>query len=152
MSLSPLTRKGALAAALPLMAANVSSPLVGLVDTAVIGRGGSAADLAAVALGTLVFNSLYWTLGFLRMGTTGLTAQASSGGQPSEVAAHLLRAVVVGLGLGGRAARRAGAPPRDGLRAPVRLRRGGGRRPELRRRAHLGAPRRRSPASRSTAG
>lgn len=96
----PLTRKAALRRAAPLMLANLSTPVVGLVDTAVIGRTGTTEDLAAVALGALIFNILYWLVGFLRMGTTGLTAQAAGAGDEAEVSALLWRGVALGAGFG----------------------------------------------------
>lgn len=98
--LAALTRRGVLRAAAPLMVANLSTPIVGLVDTAVVGRTGGAEDLAAVALGALIFNFLYWAVGFLRMGTTGLTAQAAGSGDEREVAALLLRGCALGAGFG----------------------------------------------------
>ena len=57
--------------AIPIILANASVPLLGLVDTAVIGQMGSTADLAAIALASLIFSFVYWGFGFLRMGTTG---------------------------------------------------------------------------------
>lgn len=107
MSARILTRRQVIAEAAPVMAASVSAPLVGLVDIAVIGNTGSAADLAAVALGTLLFNSIYFLFGFLRMGATALTAQADGAGDESELRAVLFRGVVVG-GLIGTAVLAAG--------------------------------------------
>jgi MATE family multidrug resistance protein len=74
--------------------ANAAVPLLGLVDTAVIGNLGSIAELGAIALGALVFGFVYWTFGFLRMGTTGFTAQASGAGDYPEVRATLGRALL----------------------------------------------------------
>ncbi len=62
--------------ALPIIASNLSVPLVGLVDTAVMGRLDQSVYIGAVALGAVTFSSLFWAFGFLRMGTTGLAAQA----------------------------------------------------------------------------
>ncbi|MEO1038698.1 MAG: MATE family efflux transporter [Pseudomonadota bacterium] len=95
-----LTRRKVLALALPIMAANVASPLVGLVDIAVIGRTGSTSDIAAVALGVLIFNTLYWALGFLRMSSTALAAQADGAGEQGEARATLFRGALVGAALG----------------------------------------------------
>lgn len=89
-----------LRAALPIMAANIATPLVGIVDVALIGRSGSTADIAAVALAALVFNVLFWTFGFLRMGTTALTAQADGAGDEAQVRAQLLRGSALGLLIG----------------------------------------------------
>lgn len=95
-----LTRLALLKRAAPIMGANIATPVVGLVDLAVIGNTGSAAAIAAVALGTLIFNALYWSLGFLRMGTTALAAQADGSGEPGETAAVLWRGAGVGVALG----------------------------------------------------
>ncbi|RJY08887.1 MATE family efflux transporter [Aurantiacibacter aquimixticola] len=82
------------------MLGQASVPLVGIVDTAVIGRTGDAVALAGVALGAVVINLVFWTFGFLRMGMTGLTAQANGSGDPREVEALLLRALGIGFALG----------------------------------------------------
>lgn len=95
-----LTRRALLVRAIPIMGANLAAPLVGLADLAVIGNTGDTNAIAAVALGTLVFNAFYWSLGFLRMGATALTAQADGAGAPGEVAAVFWRGVAVGVGLG----------------------------------------------------
>jgi MATE family multidrug resistance protein len=83
--------------------ANSTVPLLGLVDTAVIGNTGRSMDLGAIALDALIFNFLYWSFGFLRMGTTGFTAQEDGAGDTVEVRAilgwALLIAVAIGLGL-----------------------------------------------------
>jgi len=84
----------------PIILANCAVPLLGLVDTAVIGHTGSVVELGAIALGALVFSFVYWTFGFLRMGTTGLTAQAAGADDEPEVRAAVGRALVTGLGLG----------------------------------------------------
>jgi len=62
--------------ALPIMLSNVSVPLVGIVDTAVMGRMSEPSYLGAVAIGAIIFSSVFWLFGFLRMGTGGLVAQA----------------------------------------------------------------------------
>ena len=62
------------------MLGQASIPLVGIVDTAVIGRTGDALALAGVALGATIITLVFWTFGFLRMGMTGLTAQAQGSG------------------------------------------------------------------------
>ena len=64
----------------PFILANASVPLLGLVDTAVIGNTGSVVDLGAIALGALIFSFVYWSFGFLRMGTTGFVARAFGAG------------------------------------------------------------------------
>ena len=84
----------------PIILANASVPLLGLVDTAVIGNVGSITDLGAIAFGALIFSFVYWSFGFLRMGTTGFAAQASGAGDEQEVRAVLGRAVLIALCLG----------------------------------------------------
>jgi MATE family multidrug resistance protein len=96
----PVTRRAILGLAWPIVLANAAVPLLGLVDTAVIGNTGSVAGLGAIALGALVFNFAYWSFGFLRMGTTGFTAQASGAGDTAEVRATLGRALLLGAGIG----------------------------------------------------
>lgn len=96
----PLTRRSIFAQAWPIMLGQTTVPLVGIVDTAVIGRTGDAAALAGVALGTTIINFLFWTFGFLRMGMTGMTAQAQGAGDAREVDAMLGRGVLIGFGLG----------------------------------------------------
>ncbi|MEO2006168.1 MAG: MATE family efflux transporter [Candidatus Poribacteria bacterium] len=80
----------------PLILSNMSIPLLGAVDTAVVGRMPDPSYIGAVALGSLVFSYLYWGCGFLRMGTTGLTAQAVGAGDLDEARAVFLRAAIVG--------------------------------------------------------
>jgi MATE family multidrug resistance protein len=82
------------------MVGQASVPLVGLVDTMVIGRSGTASALAGVALGAAIIDLVFWSFGFLRMGLSGLVAQAAGAGDHDEVDALLVRGVVLGLGLG----------------------------------------------------
>lgn len=98
--LAALTRADLLRKAWPIILANASVPLLGLVDTAVIGHYGSTADLGALALGALLFNLAYWSFGFLRMSTTGFVAQADGAGDEPEVRAALARPLLVGLAVG----------------------------------------------------
>ena len=97
---APLTRASIFAQAWPIMLGQASVPLVGFVDVAVIGRTGDAAALAGVALGATVINLLFWSFGFLRMGVTGLAAQADGAGDRREVEALLLRSLALGGALG----------------------------------------------------
>lgn len=78
--------------------ANLTVPLAGLVDTAMLGHLADIRFLAGVALATILFDYLYWSLGFLRMGTTGTTAQALGAGQRREVYRVLYRSLVLALG------------------------------------------------------
>ena len=82
------------------MLSNVSTPLIGVVDTGVVGQIPDPAYIGAVAVGSLVFTFVFWGFGFLRMGTTGLTAQAFGAEDAEEVRAWLLRALAVALGVG----------------------------------------------------
>lgn len=84
----------------PIILANASVPLLGLVDTAVIGNVGTAQDLGAIAFGALIFSFVYWGFGFLRMGTTGFAAQANGAGDQEEVRAVLGRSLLLAIGLG----------------------------------------------------
>ena len=84
----------------PIILANAAVPMLGLVDTAVIGNFGSLAQLGAIAFGAMIFSFIYWSFGFLRMGTTGFTAQAVGAGDEAEVRATLGRALAVSVGLG----------------------------------------------------
>jgi len=89
-----------LSIAVPVMLSNVSTPLIGVVDTSVVGQIPDPAYIGAVAVGALVFTFVFWAFGFLRMGTTGLTAQALGADDVDEVAANLGRAMLVALGVG----------------------------------------------------
>ncbi len=101
--LGAVTHKSVLAIAVPIMLSNVSEPLIGVVDTAVIGRLPEPYFIGAIAIGSLIFSFLYWGFGFLRLGTSGLAAQAYGSGDERELAAVLFRALLVaavcGLGL-----------------------------------------------------
>src|SRR5690554_2167690 len=86
--------------AFPIILANASVPLLGLADTAVIGQTGTASDLGAIALASLVFSFVYWGFGFLRMGTTGFIAQAAGAKDLNEMHALVFRAVLLGFVIG----------------------------------------------------
>jgi len=89
-----------LAIAAPIMLSNLSTPLLGMVDTAVVGQVPDPAYIGAVALGALVFNFVFWGFGFLRMGTTGLTAQALGAADGAELRASLGRAALIAIAVG----------------------------------------------------
>ena len=76
--------------AMPAIVTNITVPLLGLVDTAIVGHMGDASYIGAIAVGAMIFNLVYWVFGFLRMGTSGLTAQAY-GRQDQQEMRHLLR-------------------------------------------------------------
>lgn len=95
--MAALTHRRVLRIALPIMLSNVTVPLLGLVDTGVVGQMGQAAPIGAVGLGAVILSAVYWIFGFLRMGTTGLTAQAVGAGDRGEVVAMLTRALMIGI-------------------------------------------------------
>lgn len=84
----------------PIILANSATPLLGLADTAVIGRTASIASLGAIALGSLIFSFAYWTFGFLRMGTTGMIAQAVGSGDEVETRAIAGRSLLIAIAIG----------------------------------------------------
>lgn len=84
----------------PMILSNITVPLLGLVDTAVIGHLPESHYLGAVAVGGMIFTTLYWAFGFLRMGTTGLTAQAQGREDGAQIRLLLARALVLGAALG----------------------------------------------------
>ncbi|MGK2924589.1 MAG: MATE family efflux transporter [Lysobacterales bacterium] len=84
----------------PAILANSSAPLVGLVDSWAIGHLPGAVHLAAVGLGSVIFNYLLWAFGFLRMGTTGLVAQAHGREDSEDQVVIVLRSCVLGLFFG----------------------------------------------------
>lgn len=84
----------------PIMISNVAVPLLGVVDTAVVGHLPGPEYIGAVAIGAVVFNLLYWAFGFLRMGTTGLVAQALGASDGDEIRAVLGRALILAGGIG----------------------------------------------------
>ena len=95
-----VTSRSVLAIAVPMTLAYLSTPLLGLIDTAVIGQLGDAALLGGIALGGVLFDIVFTSFNFLRAGTTGLTAQASGAGDGEEERAVLFRAVLLALALG----------------------------------------------------
>ncbi len=86
--------------AVPNIVANISIPLLGIVDTMLMGRMDDPAYIGAIALGGIIFNILYWGLGFLRPGTTGITAQNFGNNNIQECFLILYRSAFVGLSIG----------------------------------------------------
>jgi MATE family multidrug resistance protein len=80
--------------------ANATIPILGAVDTGVVGQMGLAVPIGAVGIGAIIISAIYWLFGFLRMGTTGLTAQAIGSNDHSETSALLVRGILIGLGAG----------------------------------------------------
>lgn len=95
-----LTHRRVLHIAIPIVLSNATVPILGAVDTGVIGQLGAAAPIGAVGIGAIILSSLYWVFGFLRMGTTGLTAQAIGAKDSNETAALLSRSLMIGIGAG----------------------------------------------------
>ncbi|MGL4413937.1 MATE family efflux transporter [Roseinatronobacter monicus] len=93
----PLTDRRILKIAVPIVLANLTVPILGAVDTGVVGQMGAAAPIGAVGLGAIILASIYWIFGFLRMGTTGLVAQATGAGDLAESGAILTRGIMIGL-------------------------------------------------------
>ena len=93
------THQQILQLALPAIVTNITVPLLGLVDSAIVGHMGSAVYIGAVAVGAMVFNLVYWVFGFLRMGTSGLTAQARGRRDMAGAGALLRRSATVSLAI-----------------------------------------------------
>jgi MATE family multidrug resistance protein len=86
--------------ALPFIISTVTQPLLGAVDTAVIGQLGIAELIAGVAVGTVIMNTLYWLFGFFRVSTTGQSAMALGRGDQSLLASSLMRPFVLAASVG----------------------------------------------------
>ena len=86
--------------AIPNIISNITVPLLSSVDTAVMGHLESPVYLGAIALGSMIFNFIYWGFGFLRMGTTGLTAQSFGSKNDIEVSSIMFRASLVSIIIG----------------------------------------------------
>ncbi|PWE51188.1 MATE family efflux transporter [Thioclava sp. NG1] len=93
--MAEITHARVLKIALPIVLSNATIPILGAVDTAVVGQIGLPAPIGAVGIGAVILSSLYWIFGFLRMGTTGLVSQAHGTGDTSEVSAGLMRALII---------------------------------------------------------
>lgn len=83
--------------ALPSIISNITVPLLGLIDVAIVGHLGAPAYIGAIAVGGMLFNIIYWIFGFLRMGTSGMTSQAYGKRDFPEVIRLLIRSVGIGL-------------------------------------------------------
>ena len=100
MSKINLTHRDYFAIALPFIISTVTQPLLGAVDTAVVGHLDSAVFIGGVAIGTVVMNTLYWLFGFFRVSTTGQSAIALGSGSKEDMAASLLRPSCLALLVG----------------------------------------------------
>lgn len=98
-----LTDVAYLKLAVPFILSTVTQPLLGAVDTAVVGRLGNPAYIAGVSVGAVIFNTIYWLFGFLRVSTTAFSAQAQGTGDESAKTAALVRpgifALIVGVAM-----------------------------------------------------
>jgi multidrug resistance protein, MATE family len=103
MSITPsltLNHRSVLTVAVPIMLANVTEPLIGVVNTAIIGRLPDPYYIGAIAVGSLIFSFLFWGFGFLRLSTGGMSAQAVGAKNYPELAAVFLRALLIAIAAG----------------------------------------------------
>lgn len=99
MKISSIHRE-ILALSIPSIIANITTPLLGIVDVAIVGNMGSAVFIAAIAIGSTIFNMLYWPFAFLRMGSSGMTAQAYGANDNRQCTLVLYRSLLVALSVG----------------------------------------------------
>ena len=90
--MKPIDRQ-ILSIALPSILSNITVPLLGLVDVAIVGHLGATSDIGAIAVGGMMFNLIYWIFGFLRMGTSGMTSQAYGANNKQEIKLLLQRSL-----------------------------------------------------------
>ncbi len=95
-----VSHRSVLAIAVPMTLGFVTTPLLGLTDTAVVGRSGDAAQLAGLAIAAALFDLLFASLNFLRASTTALVAQAQGRGETTELFAVFWRSIVLSVGFG----------------------------------------------------
>ena len=100
ISLMPISHRSVLTIAVPILLSNVTEPLIGVVNTAVIGQLPEAYYIGAISIGSLIFSFLFWGFGFLRLSTGGLSAQAVGAGDSAEVIAVLWRALAIAVAVG----------------------------------------------------
>ena len=85
--------------ALPSIVSNITVPLLGMIDVAIVGHMGSPVYIGAVAVGSMIFNLVFWLFGFLRMGSSGLNSQALGRRDLTEVTRILIRSMAISLGI-----------------------------------------------------
>ena len=85
--------------ALPSIVSNITVPLLGMIDVAIVGHMGSPVFIGAVAVGSMIFSLIYWLFGFLRMGSSGLTSQALGRRDMVEVTRLLVRSLAIAFGI-----------------------------------------------------
>ena len=93
----PITHRRILAIAVPIVLSNATVPILGAVDTGVVGQLGDPVPIGAVGIGAVILSAVYWVFGFLRMGTVGLTSQALGAEDRGEADALLSRALLIGF-------------------------------------------------------
>ena len=93
----PITHRRILAIAVPIVLSNATVPILGAVDTGVVGQLGDPVPIGAVGIGAVILSAVYWIFGFLRMGTVGLTSQALGAEDRGEADALLSRALLIGF-------------------------------------------------------
>ncbi len=92
-----LSHREYLVLAIPLIISGISTPILGAVDTAVVGQIPDPASIGGVAIGAVIFNTMYWLLGFLRVSTSGFTAQAQGANHQNEMLLAFLRPMILSL-------------------------------------------------------
>tara|TARA_B110000008_G_scaffold8127_1_gene7950 strand:+ start:7853 stop:8233 length:381 start_codon:yes stop_codon:yes gene_type:complete len=97
---SEITHKRVLFLAFPVVLSNATIPILGAVDTAVVGQMGLATPIGAVGIAAVILTAIFWLFGFLRMGISGLTAQALGEGNNIEANALLIRSLTIGFAIG----------------------------------------------------
>lgn len=85
--------------AVPSIISNITVPLLGLIDVAIVGHLGTASYIGAIAVGGMMFNVIYWIFGFLRMGTSGMTSQALGARRLDETVRMLARSTTIAVGI-----------------------------------------------------
>ncbi|MEM7522775.1 MAG: MATE family efflux transporter [Pseudomonadota bacterium] len=95
-----ITHRRVFGIAAPIVLSNATVPILGAVDTGVVGQLGQAAPIGAVGIGAIIITFFYWAFGFLRMGTAGLTAQAIGARDDDEVVALLVRGLLIAVAAG----------------------------------------------------
>ncbi|MGM0904183.1 MAG: MATE family efflux transporter [Bacillota bacterium] len=96
-----LTNKQYMVLAVPIILSQMTTPLLGAVDTAVVGQLPNPIFIGGVAVGSLIFNTLYWVLGFLRVSTSGFTSQAQGANNHDELLYSFLRPMLIAMVIGG---------------------------------------------------
>lgn len=86
--------------AIPSIVTNITIPLLGIIDVTIVGHLGSPLYIGALAVGSMMFNVIYWIFGFLRMGTSGLTSQAYGRHDVAEIRKTLFRSLFIGVTIG----------------------------------------------------